>query len=163
MHASTQLRRLEKDDARAIETHLLALDPISRNRRFLSGFGDAAIVRYVRDIDFGSDVILGAIDADGSVVGLAEAHVTEVTGVVDIGASVLAPHRRRGLAHALVARAVAEAVAQGACQAEFLFDPDNRAAARIASALHARFCVPGHAVLHVRHPDRGMASSVAGS
>jgi GNAT superfamily N-acetyltransferase len=150
MQANTQLRKLNKSDAGAIEMHLLALDPVSRNRRFLSGFSDIAIARYVLGLDFASDIFFGAVESDsGEVVGLAEAHSIHPTGTVEIGASVLDPHRRRGLARELVALIVAEAAAHGANRVELLFDPGNYPAARIAAGLNARFCSPGRAVLRV--------------
>ncbi len=150
MQANVQLRRLHKGDTSAVETHLLGLDPVSRNRRFLSGFGDAAVAKYVLGLDFAFGIFFGAIEPDsGQVVGLAEAHSIDAAGTVEIGAAVLAPHRRRGLARELVARAVAAAAAQGASRVELLFDPSNYPAVRIAAGLNARFCSPGHAVLRI--------------
>ncbi len=154
MQANTQSRRLYKSDATAIELHLLALDPVSRNRRFLSGFSDAAITNYVLSLNFESDIMFGAVDPEtGCLVGLAEAHAIDPAGTIEIGTSVLANHRRRGLARELVARAVAEAAMHGASRVELLFDPSNYPAARIAAGLKARFCAPGHAVLEIPHGD----------
>jgi GNAT superfamily N-acetyltransferase len=144
------MRRLDDRDLPAIETHLLDLDPVSRNRRFRSGFGDAAVSAYVRRLDLRRAILVGAIEADSRrIVGLAEAHPADAPRTVEIGTSVLAEHRRQGLARNLVGRAIAVAFAHGASTVELLFDPDNYPAARIATGLNARFCSPGHAVLRI--------------
>jgi GNAT superfamily N-acetyltransferase len=142
------LRRLDGRDLAGIERHLLELDMVSRNRRFLSGFGDAAVAAYVRRLDVTTDILFGAIEQEsGRIVGLAEVHPAGVPRTVEVGTSVLATHRRRGLARELISRAVAVAFAQGATAAELLFDPSNAAAAGIAAALGARTSVPGRAIL----------------
>ncbi len=147
------LRRLEACDLAAIEAHLLGLDMASRNRRFGAGFGDAAVAAYVRNLDPGADILFGALEAySRRIVGLAEARSTQASRAVEIGASVLAGHRGRGLGRELVARAVAAAFARGATAAELLFDPSNHAAARIAAGLGASFRAPGRAVLRAAEP-----------
>ena len=158
--ASAELRRLDGRDLAGIEMHLLDLDLISRNRRFRSGFGDAAVAAYVRRLDLTTDILFGAIEEDsGRIVGLAEAHPAGTAHTVEIGTSVLASHRRRGLARELVARAVAAALAQGATAVELLFDPTNAAAARIAAGLGASLCAPDRAVLRTRHADHPMLNA----
>ena len=73
--ANAKLRRLDGRDLAGIEMHLLDLDLVSRNRRFRSGFGDAAVAAYVRRLDLTTDILFGAIEEDsGRIVGLAEAH-----------------------------------------------------------------------------------------
>ena len=146
-----EVRRLSGRDLGAIERHLLGLDMVSRNRRFSSGFGDAAVMAYVQRLDLSADILFGAIEENsGRIVGLAEAHPFGGPRTVEIGTSVLATHRRRGLATRLVARAVAVAQAEGATTVELLFDPSNYAAARIAVGLGASMRAPGRAVLHTR-------------
>jgi GNAT superfamily N-acetyltransferase len=155
-----RLRRLGDGDLAGIEAHLLDLDLVSRNRRFHSGFSDAAVEAYVRRLDPASDILFGAIDEDsGRIVGLAEAHPAGPPRTVEIATSVLAPHRRRGLARELVARTVAAAVRQGAAAVELRFEPDNAAAAHIAAGLGAGRAVSGRAVLLV--PQPAMASAEA--
>lgn len=147
------LRRLESGDLAAIETHLLDLDLVSRNRRFHSGFSDAAVAAYVRRLDPSTDILFGAIEEDsGRIVGLAEARPAGRPRTVDVAASVLTPHRRRGLAHELVARTVAVAFGQGATAVELLFAPDDAAAAHIAAGLGASRAAPGRAVLLLAEP-----------
>jgi GNAT superfamily N-acetyltransferase len=158
-----QLRRLGDEDLARIELHLLSLDMPSRNSRFHSGFGDAAVAAYVRGLDPGSDVLFGAVDAGtGRIVGLAEARPANAPKTVDLAASVLPSHRKRGLAHALVTRAVGVASAQGATAADLRFAPDNLAANRIAARLGARFRAPGLAVAQLQ-PCDPVASGAARS
>jgi RimJ/RimL family protein N-acetyltransferase len=146
-----RLRRLGGGDLAGIEMHLLDLDLVSRNRRFHSGFGDAAVAAYVRRLDPATDILFGAIEQDsGRIIGLAEAHPAGPPRTVEIAASVLAPHRGCGLARELVARTVAVALGQGATTVELRFEPDNAAAAHIAAGLGASRAAPGRAVLLVR-------------
>jgi predicted GNAT superfamily acetyltransferase len=145
------MRRLDGDDLAGIERHLLELDLVSRNCRFHSGFGDAAVAAYVRSLNATTDFLFGAIeDSSGRIVGLAEARPAAAWLTVEVGTSVLPTHRRRGLACKLVARAIAVAFAEGVTAAEFLFDPTNSAAGRIAARLGAKSNLPGRAVLHAR-------------
>ena len=142
------LCRLNHGDRPDIEKHLLDLDPVSRNRRFHCGFGDAAVAAYVQKLDLTAGVVVAAIESgSGRIVGLGEAHPSDVPKMVEVGASVLATHRRRGLGHRLIAQAVAAAVEQGATEARLSFDPMDPAVTRIVAKLGARNCSPGLAVL----------------
>ena len=148
------LRRLGDEDLPLIEMHLLSLDMPSRNRRFHRGFGDAAVAAYVRGLDPGRDVLFGAIDpGTGCIVGLAEARPADAPKTMELGASVLRSHRKRGLAHALVALAVDVASDQGATAADLRFAPGNLAANRIAARLGASFRAPGIAALKLRQTE----------
>jgi GNAT superfamily N-acetyltransferase len=138
------LRRLGDEDLPLIEMHLLSLDMPSRNSRFHGGFGDAAVAAHVRGLDPGRDVLFGAIDpGTGYIVGLAEARPADAPKTMELGASVLQSHRKRGLAHALVALAVGVASDQGATAADLRLAPGNLAANRIAARLRASFSAPG--------------------
>jgi RimJ/RimL family protein N-acetyltransferase len=144
-----QLRRLSSDDLAGIEAHLLSLDMVSRNRRFHRGLGEAALTAYVASLDFAKDILFGAIEPFGNrVVGVAEARPGPSPRTVDLGISVLATHRGRGIAHQLGVRAVAIAFATGASAVELLFDPGNAAAKRIAVKLGASVRASGYAVVH---------------
>jgi RimJ/RimL family protein N-acetyltransferase len=148
------MRRLDGGDLAGIERHLLELDLVSRNCRFHSGFSDAAVAAYVRRLDVTTDILFGAIEeANGRIIGLAEARPAAAWRTVDVGTSVLPTHRRRGLAHELVSRVIAVAFAEGVTAAEFLFDPANTAAARTAARLGAKSNSPGRAVLHAWSAD----------
>ena len=148
------LRRLGDEDLPLIEMHLLSLHMPSRNSRFHGGFGDAAVAHYVRGLDPSRDVLFGAIDpGTGCIVGLAEARPADAPKTMELGASVLQSHRKRGLAHALVALAVGVASDQGATAADLRLAPGNLAANRIAARLGASFRAPGIAVVHLPPGD----------
>jgi GNAT superfamily N-acetyltransferase len=140
-------RQLNRDDLAAIERHLLDLDLESRNRRFNGGLCDATIVAYVRRFDLKSDILFGAVEAGGRIVGLAEARSADHPRTVEIGTSVLAPYRGRGLARELIRRTIGEAFSRGAKAAGLSFDQTNVAIARIAIGLGAEFNAPGRAVV----------------
>jgi GNAT superfamily N-acetyltransferase len=146
--AAPSIRRLGRGDMPEVERHLLALGPADRRKRFLSPADDGAIARYVAGIDPGRAVVVGAMDPDGGLAGIAEAHpVVDAPRTVEVAVSVHPYHRRGGLGRRLVARAVALASAEGAEAAVFLFAPENRAVAGLARALGARFPAPGRALL----------------
>jgi len=148
------LRRLGDEDLPLIEMHLLSLDMPSRNSRFHGGFCDAAVAAYVRGLDPSTDVLFGAIDpGTGCIVGLAEARPADAPKTMELGASVLQSHRKRGLAHALVALAVDVASDQGATAADLRLAPGDLAANRIAARLGASFGAPGIAVVHLPPGD----------
>jgi GNAT superfamily N-acetyltransferase len=154
------LRRLGDEDLPLIEMHLLSLDMPSRNSRFHGGFGDVAVAAYVRGLDPSRDVLFGAIDpGTGCIVGLAEARPADAPKTMELGASVLQSHRKRGLGHALAALAVGVASDQGATAADLRLAPGNLAANRIAARLGASFRAPGIAALKLR-PRTGGAVGV---
>jgi GNAT superfamily N-acetyltransferase len=129
--------------------HLLRLDMASRNSRFGCGLGDWAVTAYVRGLDLTRDILFGATEiGTDQIVGLAEARPAKVLQAVDLSVSVLASHRKRGLAHELVARAAGAAFDRGAKTIELTFVPSNVAARRIAAKLEATFLAPGFAVVH---------------
>jgi GNAT superfamily N-acetyltransferase len=129
------IRRLHPQDASAIEAHLLDLNSDDRRSRFLQAT-DAAILTYVRGIDWGRSLLLGAIRAD-RVVGMAEAlfgpsappHHAEITVSVELQL------RGRGLGRHLVGRAVDHAGVLGVRQMSLAFLRENRPIQRIVHAL----------------------------
>ncbi len=145
------LRRLVDDDIALIETHLLSLDMLSRNSRFRSGFGDAAITAYVHGLDVTRDILFGGIELETHrIVALAEARPADTPRTVELGTSVLTEHRRRGLAKRLAACAVDTAFREGMTAVQLFFSPADPAASRIAARLGARFPAPGFGVVRAR-------------
>jgi GNAT superfamily N-acetyltransferase len=147
-----RVRRLGRDDLPLVEAHLLALAPADRHARFGAGRGDAAVAAYARGLDPSRARLVGGVDGpSGRLVGLAEAHPAEAPGAYEIAVSVHSDHRGQGLGRRLAAAAVAAAFAAGAATAEFHYGPGNRAVARLAAALGARFpsfpSPPGRAVI----------------
>lgn len=161
-----RLRRLGNADLAAVERHLLGLDATDRASRFRTPLGDGAISAYARGLDPRRTILVGACDA-GTLVGLAEAHA-DGPGVVEIAVSVDAARRCRGLARALVARAIRLAATAGAVVAELHFTPGHAAIAGLARALGgAADCCRGHATIALaggrRHapPCRGSLTRVS--
>lgn len=87
--------------------HLLALERDDVRLRFGSPLSPAAIEAYVDRIDFEQDSIFGV---HGDALELAGAtHLAFADGLAELGVSVLASARRRGIGGALVARAAEHA------------------------------------------------------
>jgi ribosomal protein S18 acetylase RimI-like enzyme len=146
--AAPAVRRLGRRDLPEVQRHLLALGSADRRKRFLSPADDGAIAGYVARLDPGRTVLVGAADADGRLIGIAEAHpVVDAPRTVEVAVSVHPYHRRDGLGRRLAARAVALAFAEGAEAAVFLFAPENRAVAGLAASLGGRLTAMGCAVL----------------
>jgi len=137
-HAGLRVRRLDATDLPAVERHLLGLGPSDRRARFFGNRTDATIAAYARGLDPSAAILIGALDAGGRLVGLAEAHPTDTPHIVEIAVSVDPPLRRRGLGQRLVAGALAVAFARGAESAEFVFASDNRALIGLVRALGGR-------------------------
>ncbi len=96
-------KRLNAIDRRVLTTHLLALSPHDRRLRFGGAASDVTVSDYVARIDFTRDAVFGCFADDLSLGGAA--HVALAGGVAELGVSVLAPFRRRGIGSALFARA----------------------------------------------------------
>lgn len=98
-------KNLSVADRGALTAHLLALSEDDRRLRFGVIAADATIRDYVARIDFDRDAVFGFFADDLSLGGVA--HVTIAEGVAELGVSVLAGYRRRGIGSALFARASA--------------------------------------------------------
>ncbi|MGQ0651625.1 MAG: GNAT family N-acetyltransferase [Betaproteobacteria bacterium] len=96
----TELTRLERA---ALMQHYLALDSEDRRLRFGAPLADSSIARYVERIDFGGDAVFAVLDDRLHPIGAA--HLARSRGHAELGVSVLAPHRGRGVGAALLARA----------------------------------------------------------
>jgi GNAT superfamily N-acetyltransferase len=100
-----RLVRLSAADAAAVTAHLLRLDVQARALRFAAGaVSDTTVRHYVGGMRFEHDAVLGALDLDGTLVGLAHGCVFNTGGALHIEAafSVDAAHRRRGLGSRLM-------------------------------------------------------------
>jgi len=87
----------------AYERHLRALDADDRWLRFGTAMRDETIRRYVAGIDLNRDVVFGVFDRSDALI--AAAHLARAPHHAEVGLSVLAGHRRRGLGSALVTAA----------------------------------------------------------
>jgi GNAT superfamily N-acetyltransferase len=99
----TCVRRLNEAARPLLVAHFLALSGDDRRLRFGLPVGASAIEAYVEAIDFDRDCVF-AVDAHrDALVGVA--HVALADSVAELGLSVVAAHRQRGIGRALFARA----------------------------------------------------------
>jgi GNAT superfamily N-acetyltransferase len=102
------VQRLTASARDAYRAHLAALDPDDARLRFGSVIGADAIGAYVDRIDFERDVVFAVRDDALRVVGAAHLALLDEESA-ELGVSVDAGQRRRGIATALVERAAAHA------------------------------------------------------
>lgn len=123
------IEAMHAGDAPRIAEHFARLSPDDRALRFNSSLiDDAQLKRYVGQMRFGVDVVLGLVDARGSVVGIAHGCVFAARGqrCIEAAFSVDAAYRGRGhggaLMHALQAAAPGQCVSAivGICAARNL-------------------------------------------
>ena len=100
---SILVRELSRLDRVSLEPHFLALGGEDRRLRFGVPLNDSAVRAYVARIDFERDALFGVYDDALKLIGAA--HVARSDGHAELGVSVLAPHRGRGIGAALLARA----------------------------------------------------------
>jgi ribosomal protein S18 acetylase RimI-like enzyme len=136
------VRQLETRDLGAIERHLLELSLPDRRARFLHSPSDAAVAAYARRLDPSKAILIGAFDRKQRLIGLAEAHWAEGSHAAEIGITIDANYRLRGLGQQLITRAMTLAFARNARSAQFNFAPDNNALTRLVRALGARIGTP---------------------
>jgi GNAT superfamily N-acetyltransferase len=96
-------KSLSAADRGALAAHLLALSSEDRRLRFGIMTSDATLRDYVARIDFDREAVFGFFADDLSLGGAA--HVAIADGVAELGVSVLAAYRRRGIGSALFQRA----------------------------------------------------------
>jgi GNAT superfamily N-acetyltransferase len=87
----------------ALERHFVALDAEDRRLRFGIALGDSALRAYVQRIDFEHSAVFAVLDDELELLGVA--HLARDTASAELGVSVLAPERGRGIGAALLARA----------------------------------------------------------
>ena len=97
------IRELTRAERRALELHFLALAPEDRRLRFGAPLNDFSVRAYVARLDFDSDAAFGVFDDALRLVGAA--HLARGRGHAELGVSVLAGERGRGIGGALLARA----------------------------------------------------------
>ena len=97
------VRELSRLDRAALEPHFLALGAEDRRLRFGVPLNDDAVRAYVARIEFEHDAVFGVSDDGLHLIGAA--HVARSDGHAELGVSVLADHRGRGIGGALLARA----------------------------------------------------------
>lgn len=98
------VQRLSQDARGELRDHFLQLGLEDVRLRFGSPLGPEAILAYVDRIDFDIDTVFGIHDEDLRII--AAAHLAFSDDMAELGVSVLAGHRGKGLGSALFARAV---------------------------------------------------------
>lgn len=100
--------RLKAADRTRFARHLLALDRDERYCRFGSSLRDEGIGGFVDALDFRRELLLGAADAAGEIIAVAQ--ISSGAGALaELAVSVGRPWRRRGLAGLLFAEALRRA------------------------------------------------------
>lgn len=143
-------------------THLLALEPLDRHRRFGQVATDDQIGSYVAQIDFERDEVFGIFDARLRLVAMAHLAFTdaaESTACAEFGVSVLPRGRGRGLGSRLFELAVLHARNRGARTLIIHLARDNAPMLAIVRRSGASVRYEGaDAVAHLTLPDDSIGS-----
>jgi GNAT superfamily N-acetyltransferase len=97
------VRELSAFERGALERHFVALEAEDRRLRFGIALGDYALRAYVQRIDFARDAVFGVLDDELELLGVA--HLARDAASAELGVSVRAGARGRGIGGALLARA----------------------------------------------------------
>lgn len=97
------IRELTGADHAALEQHFLSLGAEDRRLRFGAALSDFGVRAYAARIDFDADAAFGVFDDHLHLAGAA--HLGRARGHAELGVSVLAGQRGRGVGGALLARA----------------------------------------------------------
>ena len=95
------VRALRARHRERVLTHLLALEPLDRHRRFGQAATDEQIARYVAQIDFERDQVFGVFDARLRLLAMAHLAYGAEPDSAEFGVSVLPRGRGRGLGRRL--------------------------------------------------------------
>jgi GNAT superfamily N-acetyltransferase len=134
-------RTLRRHERAAFTTHLQQLDADDRRLRFGLPRDDDSIAEYVNGIDFSRDSVVAVFDGELCLVGAA--HVARGHGYAEVGLSVLAGHRGRGIGSALLERSRLHARNWGASELFTHCAADNGAMMRLARK-HGMHAVVDH-------------------
>lgn len=107
LQAALITRELPRHEFGAYAAHLRALDAEDRRLRFGQLVDDAFVDRYAARIDTDRDAIF--VVSDDALLIVGAAHVARGANCAELGISVLADHRRRGIGSALLQRAALHA------------------------------------------------------
>jgi RimJ/RimL family protein N-acetyltransferase len=131
MHLPTRLARIHTEE---IGTHFLALADEDRRLRFGRPMNDAALLDYVAKIDFARDAVFGVFDVDLQLIGVG--HLARDTASAEIGLSVVAAGRARGVGRSLLERAITHARAYGLTMLYMHCLGENEPMRRLARRAH---------------------------
>lgn len=102
---------LSAESRQQILGHLLRLSPADRRFRFGAAVSDETIAGYVGKLDFSRDAVFGVRDDPRTLIGFT--HVARLDDVVELGLSVDAGQRGRGIAQTMFRRALLHARNRG--------------------------------------------------
>jgi GNAT superfamily N-acetyltransferase len=123
-----ELYEHERDDVRSF---FFALGEEDRCRRFGRVMTNAAVARYVEQLDWDASVLLGAYDSHARLIGVLEL-ADLANGGCEIAVVVGPAHRGRGLGKALMDRALLKAKVRGFDRVMLLCQVDNAPMRRLA-------------------------------
>ena len=128
-------RHLNASHRPALIEHFCGLSRRDAYLRFGTYAGPESIASYVNGIDFERSTVLGVYGDDLELIGVA--HLCPEQGVVELGISVLASARRRGMGTLLMRRALSHARIIGARRLFMHCLAENDDLMRLARAAHA--------------------------
>ena len=151
------IRRLWPVERGLFAAHLLRLNAEDRLLRFQGYLNDEAVEAYVESLDWFGGVVIAHF-VEGEV--RAAAHLSWTRGLVrtgEIGLSVEAGFRRRGIGTALLRRAMIFARNRFVSDIELLCMPENAAMRRVAAHLGLKWKVAAgqaETAAHLNWPDQ---------
>jgi ribosomal protein S18 acetylase RimI-like enzyme len=154
------VRALRARHRERVLTHLLALEPLDRHRRFGQAATDEQIGRYVAQIDFERDEVFGVFDARLRLLAMAHLAYGAEPDSAEFGVSVLPRGRGRGLGRRLFELAALHARNRGAHTLVIHLARDNAPMLAIVRRSGATVAYEGggDAVARLRLPDSDLAS-----
>ena len=124
------IRELVEAERGKVAGFLLTLDERNRCMRFCRPMTDEAIRSYVERMNWDEAVVLGAFDQEANLVGLIE--LREQGASADLAVTVAPEHRRNGIGHALMDRALFKARVLGKERVTLTCQVDNKPMRRLA-------------------------------
>ncbi|WP_269533215.1 GNAT family N-acetyltransferase [Chitinimonas sp. BJYL2] len=141
-HLILPVSRLYRSDLAAIHTHFLKLNEADRSQRFGLAASDAAIAAYVDGLRFDQDAFFGVWDEqDDSLLGFTHLAISPVNRYAEIGVSVHAAARRRGLGSAMLDQAIDYALRLELTEVVMCFQPYNTELMQLARTHGMRLSV----------------------
>ncbi len=132
-------RHLNPSHRPALLAHFCALSRRDSYLRFGTYVGPETIESYVNGIDFDRSTVLGVYDEGLELLGVA--HLCPEKDVVELGISVLASARRRGIGTLLLRRSLSHARMIGAGRLFMHCLAENGDLMRLARAAHAEISI----------------------
>lgn len=139
------IRTLGERHRTQVRSHLLALDGPDRQRRFGHSLSDERLRAYVEQLDFRRDQVFGTFDRQLHLVALG--HLALDAGEGELGLSVLARSRGRGLGRRLFGHAVTHARNRGVHTLHIHLARDNAAMLAIVQRAGAQLAFDGNDAL----------------